>query len=93
MDMNQIAAMQAELAKLKAENDALKNSRYSLKIKAGEKGTIAVYGLGRFPTSLYPEQWLALLGQADQIREFAKTHADELKAKQLSRAVAVKPTV
>ena len=49
--------------------------------KVSDKGGISVYGLGRFPTTLYVEQWLRLLDFGDEIRRFAKEHDAELKKK------------
>jgi len=49
--------LKAELERLKAENDALKKRRSSaVSIKVSEKGAVSVYGLGRFPVTLYQEQ-------------------------------------
>jgi hypothetical protein len=49
--------------------------------KVSDKGGISVYGLGRFPTTLYVEQWQRLLDFGDEIRRFAKDHDSELKKK------------
>ena len=74
--------LRAELERLKAENEALKSQRgRSTGLKVSEKGGVSVYGLGRFPVTLYKEQWIKLLGMADEIRAFIKTHDAELKAK------------
>ena len=56
--------MQAEIAKLRAENEALKKpaGRGQMSLKVSEKGALSVYGLGRFPVTLYREQWEKLLG-------------------------------
>lgn len=50
-------------------------------IKVSQKGAVSVYGLGRFPVTLYKEQWEALLSNSDQIREFLEENADKLKSK------------
>jgi hypothetical protein len=50
-------------------------------LKVSEKGGVSVYGLGRFPVTLYKEQWAKLLGMADEIRAFIKEHESELKTK------------
>jgi len=50
-------------------------------LKVGEKGKLSVYGLGRFPITLYQEQWLNLLDMADEIRTCIDAHKSELKAK------------
>ena len=74
--------LRAELEKLKAENAALKSQGgRSTGLKVSEKGGLSVYGLGRFPVTLYKEQWLKLLAMSDEIRAFIKTHDAELKTK------------
>ena len=74
---------QAELERLKAENAALKAQQTrGISIKVSEKGGLSVYGLGRFPVTLYKEQWTKLLDLADDIRAFMKAHDAELKSKQ-----------
>lgn len=75
--------IQAELARLRAENEALKQKRSnSVSIKVSEKGAVSVYGLGRFPVTLYQEQWQKLLAMADQIREFIEENRSKLKVKE-----------
>jgi hypothetical protein len=76
--------MQAELERLRAENEALKKptARGQMSMKVSEKGALSVYGLGRFPVTLYREQWEKLLGLADDIRTFIQTHDSELKKKE-----------
>ena len=74
------AAMKAELDRLRAENDALKKTKEKgLTLKIGEKGGLSVYGLGRFPVTLYKEQWVRLLAMADEIRAFIQANNDKLK--------------
>ena len=74
--------LRAEVERLRAENEALKKGgAKSVSLKVSEKGGVSVYGLGRFPITLYQEQWLKLLDMADQIREFIDAHKTELKAK------------
>ena len=74
--------LKAELQRVKAENDRLKSERgRSVSLKVSEKGGVSVYGLGRFPVTLYKEQWTKLLTMADDIRAFIKEHDGELKAK------------
>jgi len=74
--------LKAELERLKAENERLKSQRgRSTGLKVSEKGGVSVYGLGRFPVTLYKEQWAKLLGMADEIRAFIKEHESELKTK------------
>jgi hypothetical protein len=74
--------LKVELERLKAENERLKNQRgRSISLKVSEKGGVSVYGLGRFPVTLYKEQWSKVLAMADEIRAFIKEHDAELKAK------------
>ena len=75
--------LKAELERLKAENERLKSQRgRSVSLKVSEKGGVSVYGLGRFPVTLYKEQWTKLLDMSDEIRTFIATHDSELKAKE-----------
>jgi hypothetical protein len=73
--------LKAELERLKAENERLKSRGRATGLKVSEKGGLSVYGLGRFPVTLYKEQWTKLLGMADEIRDFMTEHDAELKAK------------
>jgi hypothetical protein len=74
--------LKAELEKLRAENERLKSQRgRSVSLKVSEKGGVSVYGLGRFPVTLYKEQWAKLLAMTDEIKAFLKEHDAELKAK------------
>lgn len=75
--------MQAELERLRAENNALKKtSAKGLSLKVSEKGALSVYGLGRFPVTLYKEQWTKLLDMADDLRAFLKANDAQLKTKE-----------
>jgi hypothetical protein len=77
--------LKAELERLKAENEALKNKkpgRGTLSMKVSEKGALSVYGMGRFPVTLYKEQWVKLLGIADDIKKFISENDDKLKTKE-----------
>jgi hypothetical protein len=75
--------VQTELARLRAENEALKQKRGgSTSLKVSEKGAVSVYGLGRFPVTLYQEQWLKLLGMGDDIKTFIEENKDKLKVKE-----------
>jgi hypothetical protein len=77
------AEMQAELEKLKAENAALKSrGSKGVSMKVSEKGGVSIYGLGRFPVTLYLEQWTKLLDLADDIRSFIKENEGKLKKKE-----------
>jgi len=72
-----------ELARLRAENAALKNrSARGVTLKVSEKGGVSVYGLGRFPVTLYKEQWGKLLDMADDIRTFIRDNDARLKTKE-----------
>jgi hypothetical protein len=76
-------ALLQELERLKAENAALKaRSAKGLSMKVSEKGAVSVYGLGRFPVTLYKEQWGKLLEMADDIRAFIRDNEAQLKAKE-----------
>jgi hypothetical protein len=73
----------AELARLKAENEALKKKSNSpVSMKVSEKGAVSVYGLGRFPVTLYQEQWTKLLAMAEQIKAFIEENRSRLKTKE-----------
>lgn len=77
--------LQAEIERLKAENEALKTSRPAkgaISIKVSEKGAVSLYGLGRFPVTLYREQWERLLQAGDEIRKFIADNEDRLKKKE-----------
>jgi hypothetical protein len=75
--------MKEELERLRAENNALKKtSAKGLSLKVSEKGGLSVYGLGRFPVTLYKEQWNKLLDMSEDIRAFIKANDSSLKTKQ-----------
>ena len=75
--------LKAELERLRAENEALKaRGGRSVAIRVSEKGGVSVYGLGRFPVTLYKEQWLKLLDMADEIRNFIAQNEAKLKTKE-----------
>jgi hypothetical protein len=77
------ADLQAELERLRAENERLKKSgRSKLAMKVSEKGALSVYGMGRFPVTLYKEQWLKLLAMADDIKSFIEANDESLKSKE-----------
>jgi hypothetical protein len=72
----------AELERLKAENERLKRTASrGITLKVSEKGGLSVYGLGRFPVTLYKEQWEKLLDMADELRHFIRENASSLKTK------------
>lgn len=73
----------AELARLKEENERLKaRQTRGTSLKVSEKGGLSVYGLGRFPVTLYKEQWTKLLDMAEDIRAFLKENDAKLKSKE-----------
>jgi len=75
--------MKAELERLRAENAALKKtSSRGLSLKVSEKGALSVYGMGRFPVTLYKEQWLKLLEMSEDILAFIKANESKLKIKE-----------
>ena len=75
--------VQAELTRLRAENETLKQKRNtSVSMKVSEKGAVSVYGLGRFPVTLYQEQWTKLLAMAEEIKTFIEENRPKLKAKE-----------
>ena len=79
-DIMSDADLQSELERLRAENAALKSRRATgLTLKVSAKGALSVYGLGRFPVTLYREQWERLLDMGDEIRSFIGEHAAEFK--------------
>ena len=75
--------LESEVARLRAENEALKarSGQRSGQLRVSDKGGVSVYGLGRFPVTLYKEQWARLLEMADDIRSFIKENEGKLKAK------------
>jgi hypothetical protein len=74
--------LKVELERLRAENERLKNrSTRGVSLKVSEKGGVSVYGLGRFPVTLYKEQWVRLLDMAEDIRAFIKDNDSSLKSK------------
>ncbi len=74
--------VKAELERLRAENEQLKKKgERTTSLKVSEKGGVSVYGMGRFPVTLYKEQWLKLLAMADEIRAFIKDNEGKLKSK------------
>ncbi len=75
--------LQAEIERLRAENESLKRpGRGQMSLKVSEKGALSVYGLGKFPVTLYREQWERLLGMSDEIRAFIRDNDQALKKKE-----------
>jgi hypothetical protein len=76
--------VQQELQRLRSENEALRKQGTragGLTFRISEKGAVSVYGLGRFPVTLYQEQWEKLLAQAEELRGFIESNRDQLKKK------------
>ena len=72
-----------ELERLRKENEALKKGASSgIRMKVSEKGAVSVYGMGRFPVTLYKEQWLRLLDMSADIRAFIAANEAQLKSKE-----------
>jgi ABC-type uncharacterized transport system YnjBCD substrate-binding protein len=74
-----------ELARLRAENEELRTTGSQaprgLSFRVSEKGAVSVYGLGRFPVTLYQEQWEKLLAQIDDLKAFIEANRNRLKKK------------
>lgn len=80
--MSEDEDLKAKIARLEAENLALKGREAKgLSLKVSAKGAVSVYGLGRFPVTLYKEQWSRLLDAGDEIRAFIRDNEAELKSK------------
>lgn len=76
--------LKAELERLKRENEELKATRKrggALSLKVSQKGAVSLYGMGRFPVTLYKEQWQKLLGFGEEIKAFIQENDGQLKAK------------
>jgi len=77
------AEMKAELERLRAENAKLKSKdSVGLSLKVSEKGAVSLYGMGRFPVTLYKEQWLRILASAPVIEAFIRENEGKLKTKE-----------
>jgi hypothetical protein len=74
--------LKAELGRLRNENAALKRgASVGIRMKVSNKGALSIYGMGRFPVTLYKEQWLKLLNMSDEIRAFIAANEAQLKSK------------
>ncbi|RZA06009.1 MAG: hypothetical protein EOP11_11405 [Proteobacteria bacterium] len=76
--------MRAELERLRKENESLKQTRArggALSLKVSQKGAVSLYGMGRFPVTLYQEQWEKLLGHGEEIKAFITQNKSSLKTK------------
>lgn len=71
----------AEIAKLRAENAQLRAKDKGVSLKVTDKGGLSMYGLGRFPVTLYKSQWLKLLKEAKTIEQFIEEAGDKLTSK------------
>jgi hypothetical protein len=77
--------VKTEIERLTAEKKSVKNRKSteeSISMKVSEKGALSIYGMGRFPVTLYKEQWLKLLGVADQIKRYIEKNNSRLKTKE-----------
>ncbi|MBV8192803.1 MAG: hypothetical protein JOY64_22315 [Alphaproteobacteria bacterium] len=75
--------LKAELERLKSENESLKKgAARGVRMKVSDKGAVSVYGMGRFPVTLYKEQWLKLLDMSQEIRNFIAENEAHLKTKE-----------
>lgn len=75
-DQERIAHLEAQIARMKA------SAQRKLSIKVSSKGGVSVYGLGRWPVTLYRSQWEALLGEAQRIQDFISDNSDALASKE-----------
>ena len=74
--------LREELEKLRKENQQLKTfAAKGVRLMVSDKGGVSLYGLGRFPITLYQEQWTKVLDMGDEIRNFIQEHSSELKVK------------
>lgn len=71
--------LKARLAELEKQQGQKRTG--TLEFRVGEKGGVSVYGLGRFPVTLYYEQWIRLLDAGDKLREFLEENKSKLKLK------------
>jgi len=71
-----------ELKERVAELEPKTRRTGDLEFKVGEKGGVSVYGLGRFPVTLYYEQWVRMLDASEDLRAFVENNKDKLKLKQ-----------
>ena len=85
--------VRAELERLRAENDRLKQLQggRTISLRVSEKGGVSLYGLMRFPVTLYKEQWVKLLDMADEIRAFIRTNEAKLKTKESGAPAGKRP--
>ncbi|MFP6640646.1 MAG: hypothetical protein VCC04_10410 [Myxococcota bacterium] len=73
--------LEAEVARLRAENESLKSNKKSLRLQVSAKGAVSLYGIRRFPITFYKEEWNTVLGMAEEIKQFMAEHDGELTTK------------
>ena len=74
--------LQAELDRLRAENEALKSKEpRGLRLQVSQKKGVSLYGIRRFPVTFYADEWEKILGMSDEVRDFIREHESELKRK------------
>jgi hypothetical protein len=74
--------LQAELERLRAENEALKQKEVrGLRLQVSAKKGVSLYGIRRFPVTFYADEWEKILGMSDEIQAFIRENQDELKRK------------
>ena len=79
---SQLAALQAQLKEASAENERLRAAKSKLTPKVSEKGAMSVYGLGKWPFTLYKSQWKRLLAEVPALQQFLADHDSELVDKE-----------
>lgn len=78
-----IETLEQQVARLMAENAKLRAARQGkLTLKISDKGALSVYGMGRWPVTLYRGQWERLFDNAAQIKAFIEANADSLSVKE-----------
>ena len=74
--------LQAELERLRAENDSLKaEKKQGVSLKVSQKGAVSLYGIRRFPVTFYQDEWDTILGMGEEIKRFIQENRAELKSK------------
>ena len=78
--MSEEEDLKAQLAKLQAENEALKaKEKKGIRLQVSAKGAVSLYGIRRFPITFYGDEWDIILGMTEEIRQFISEHESELK--------------